>query len=134
MIENCKIIQLPKIKDSRGNLTFIEENSHVPCEIQRAYYLYDVPAGSERGGHAHKDLHQLIIAMAGSFEVEIDDGQKKMSYLLNRPFEGLYICPMIWRQLGNFSAGSVCMVLASNLYSEDDYYRDYDHFLNAVKI
>ena len=133
MIENCRIIDLPKIEDSRGNLTFVEQMSHVPFEIQRTYYLYDVPAGSERGGHAHKALHQLIIAMSGSFEVEIDDGKSKKRYVLNRPFQGLYICPMIWRQLDNFSAGSVCMVLASNLYSEDDYYRDYDKFLAAIK-
>ena len=133
MIENCRIIDLQKIEDSRGNLTFVEQMSHVPFEIQRTYYLYDVPAGSERGGHAHKALHQLIIAMSGSFEVEIDDGKSKKRYALNRPFQGLYICPMIWRHLDNFSAGSVCMVLASNLYSEDDYYRDYDKFLAAVK-
>ena len=133
MIENCRIIDLPKIEDSRGNLTFVEQMSHVPFEIQRTYYLYDVPAGSERGGHAHKALHQLIIAMSGSFEVEIDDGKSKKRYALNRPFQGLYICPMIWRHLDNFSAGSVCMVLASNLYSEDDYYRDYDKFLAAIK-
>ena len=128
MIENCKIVELPKIADARGNLTFIEED-HIPFEIKRVYYLYDVPGGSERGGHAHKALHQLIIALSGSFDVEIDDGATKKTFTLNRPYEGLYICPGIWRELKNFSSGSVCLVLASNLYSEDDYYRDYDQFL-----
>ena len=129
MIENCKIVELPKIADARGNLTFIEEEDHIPFEIKRVYYLYDVPGGSERGGHAHKALHQLIIALSGSFDVEIDDGATKKTFTLNRPYEGLYICPGIWRELKNFSSGSVCLVLASNLYSEDDYYRDYDQFL-----
>ena len=128
MIENCKIVELPKIADARGNLTFIEED-HIPFEIKRVYYLYDVPGGSERGGHAHKALHQLIIALSGSFDVEIDDGATKKTFTFNRPYEGLYICPGIWRELKNFSSGSVCLVLASNLYSEDDYYRDYDQFL-----
>jgi dTDP-4-dehydrorhamnose 3,5-epimerase-like enzyme len=129
MIENCKIVELPKITDARGNLTFIEEEDHIPFEIKRVYYLYDVPGGSERGGHAHKALHQLIIALSGSFDVEIDDGTTKKTFTLNRPYEGLYICPGIWRELKNFSSGSVCLVLASNLYSEDDYYRAYDQFL-----
>ncbi len=133
MIKDCKVIDLPKITDSRGNLTFIEEQKHIPFEIKRAYYLYDVPAGSERGGHAHKALHQLIIALSGSFDVEIDDGDTKKVFTLNRPYEGLYVCPGIWRELTNFSSGSVCLVLASNLYSEDDYYRDYDEFLSLQR-
>ena len=126
LLENCKIVDLPKIADPRGNLTFIEGGGHVPFQIQRVYYLYDVPGGADRGGHAHKDLSQLIVAMAGSFDVVIDDGIAKKRYHLNRSYYGLYICPMIWRELDNFSSGSVCMVLASNRYDEADYYRDYD--------
>jgi hypothetical protein len=129
MINNCKIIDLPKISDPRGNLTFIEGARQVPFDIQRVYYLYDVPGGSERGGHAHKALHQLIVAMSGSFDVVVDDGTTKQRYHLNRPYYGLYLCPMIWRELDNFSSGSVCMVLASNIYDETDYYRDYNDYL-----
>jgi dTDP-4-dehydrorhamnose 3,5-epimerase-like enzyme len=131
VIDKCKIINLPKIEDSRGNLTFIEEESQIPFAIKRVYYLYDVPAGSERGGHAHIALNQIIIALAGSFDVELDDGKTRKTFSLNRPYEGLYICPGIWRELKNFSSGSVCLVLASNLYSEDDYYRDYDQFISS---
>jgi dTDP-4-dehydrorhamnose 3,5-epimerase-like enzyme len=127
-VNNCKIIELPKISDPRGNLTFIEANRHVPFDIQRVYYLYDVPGGAERGGHAHKALHQLIIAMSGSFDVVLDDGRQKKRVHLARSYYGLYVCPMIWRELDNFSSGSVCMVLASNVYAESDYYRDYDEF------
>lgn len=134
MIDKCKIINLPKIEDTRGNLTFIEENSLIPFEIKRVYYLYDVPGGSERGGHAHKALNQLIIPLGGSFDVELDDGKSKKTFTLNRPYKGLYICPGIWRELKNFSSGSVCLVLASNLYSEDDYYRDYDQFISSQTI
>lgn len=130
-LADCKIIDLPKIKDPRGNLTFIEGGIHVPFDFQRVYYLYDVPGGSERGGHAHKGLHQLIIAMSGSFDVVIDDGNNKKRIHLNRSYNGLYVCPMIWRELDNFSSGSVCMVLASNRYDEADYYRDYDEFISA---
>jgi hypothetical protein len=130
----CSLIDLPKIHDPRGNLTFIEGGTHIPFDIQRVYYLYDVPGGSERGGHAHKALHQLIIAMSGSFDVLLDDGRVKKRFHLNRPYCGLYICPMIWRELENFSSGSVCMVLASNKYDEDDYYRDYDVYLAAAGV
>lgn len=130
-IELCKIIDLPKIHDPRGNLTFIEGNRHIPFDIQRVYYLYDVPGGAERGGHAHKGLHELIIAMSGSFDVILDDGKQKQRIHLNRSYNGLYICPMIWRELDNFSSGSVCMVLASNHYDEEDYYRDYSEYLAA---
>ena len=130
-LDSCRILELPKISDPRGNLTFIEQERHVPFEICRVYYLYDVPGGAERGGHAHKDLHQLIVAMSGSFDVILDDGSEKTRFHLNRSYSGLYVCPMIWRELDNFSSGSVCMVLASNLYDEDDYYRDYDEYLSA---
>ena len=132
-LEKCHIVELPKITDPRGNLTFIEgEGRHVPFDIKRVYYLYDVPGGAERGGHGHKALHQLIIAMSGSFDVVLDDGKEKQRFHLNRSYYGLYVCPMIWRELDNFSSGSVCMVLASNLYSESDYYRDYDEYLSAL--
>jgi len=130
-IENCKIIELPKITEPRGNLTFVEGTNHIPFDIRRVYYLYDVPGGAERGGHAHKGLHQLIIAMSGSFDVVLDDGQNKKRFHLNRSYFGLYVCPMIWRELDNFSSGSVCLVLASNKYDESDYYRDYDDFMKA---
>jgi len=130
-LQDCTFIELPKIEDPRGNLTFIEGGEHVPFQIARVYYLYDVPGGAERGGHAHKDLHQLIIAMSGSFDVVLDDGHRKRRYHLNRSYYGLYVCPMIWREIDNFSSGSVCMVLASNRYSEDDYYRNYQEFVRA---
>lgn len=132
-LEKCKILELPKVEDPRGNLTFIEENEHVPFDIRRVYYLYDVPGGAARGGHAHKELHQLIIAMSGSFDVLIDDGFQKKTFHLNRSYYGLYLCPMIWREINNFSSGSVCMVLASDLYTESDYYRDYNDFFKATR-
>jgi len=128
-ISDCKIITLPKICDRRGNLSFIEGSIHIPFNISRVYYLYDVPGGSERGGHAHKDLQQLIIAMSGSFDVVLDDGVNKIRYHLNRSYIGLYIPHMIWRELDNFSSGAVCMVLASNRYDESDYYRNYESYL-----
>lgn len=133
-LNNCRIIELPKIADPRGNLTFIEGERHIPFDIRRVYYLYDVPGGAERGGHAHKALHQLIVAMSGSFDVVLDDGREKKRFHLNRSYYGLLVCPMIWRELDNFSSGSVCMVLASNLYDEDDYYRDYDTFLRDLQL
>jgi dTDP-4-dehydrorhamnose 3,5-epimerase-like enzyme len=133
VIEDCKILDLPKISDPRGNLTYVEGGTHVPFEIRRVYYLYDVPGGSERGGHAHKELSQLIVAMSGSFDVVLNDGRSSSRFHLNRSYFGLYICPMIWRELDNFSSGSVCMVLASNVYDERDYYRNYDEFLHALK-
>ena len=130
-IDKCRLIELPRIQDPRGSLTFIEGGNHVLFDIQRVYYLYDVPGGAERGGHAHKELQQLIIAMSGSFDVVLDDGKCKKRVHLNRSYNGLYVCPMIWRELDNFSSGSVCMVLASNRYDEDDYYRDYSEFMRA---
>ncbi len=130
-IDRCQILELPKMHDPRGNLTFIEGGVHVPFDIQRVYYLYDVPGGSERGGHAHKQLHQFIVAMSGSFDVVLDDGQYKKRVHLNRSYNGLYVCPMIWRELDNFSSGAVCMVLASTKYDEADYHRDYAEFMRA---
>lgn len=133
-LSDCKLIDLPKICDPRGNLTFIEGGEHIPFDIRRVYYSYDVPGGTERGGHAHKDLQQLIIAMSGSFDVVLDDGREKRRVHLSRSYTGLYVCSMIWRELDNFSSGSVCMVLASNLYDPDDYYRDYDQYMYALGI
>jgi WxcM-like, C-terminal len=133
LTNKCRIVDLPKISDPRGNLTFIEGSCQVPFDIRRVYYLYDVPGGAERGGHAHKDLHQLIVAMCGSFDVVLDDGHAQKRFHLNRSYYGLYVCPMIWRELDNFSSGSVCLVLASNLYDESDYYRNYNEFLRAIK-
>jgi hypothetical protein len=132
-IERCKLIDLPQIADPRGNLTFIEGGRHVPFKIKRVYYLYDIPGGAERGGHAHKELQQLIIAMSGSFDVVLDDGYATERLHLNRSYYGLYVGTMVWREIDNFSSGSVCMVLASTLYDEADYYRDYDAFLRAAK-
>jgi hypothetical protein len=132
-IENCRIIELPKISDPRGNLTFIEDGNHIPFDIRRVYYTYDIPGGAERGGHAHKVLHEFIIAMSGSFDVILDEGGEKKRFHLNRSYQGLYVCPMMWRELDNFSSGSVCMVLASNIYEESDYYRDYSEYLTALK-
>ena len=131
-LNNCKIINLPKLTDPRGNLTFIEGNRHIPFDIRRIYYLYDVPGGSERGGHAHKALSQLIIAISGTFDVILSDGCDKKRFHLNRSFQGLYVCPMLWRELDNFSSGSVCLVLASNVYDESDYYRNYEEYLKAL--
>jgi dTDP-4-dehydrorhamnose 3,5-epimerase-like enzyme len=132
-LQLAKLINLPKIEDSRGNLTFIEGGKHIPFIIKRVYYLYDVPGGAERGGHAHRELQQLIIAMSGSFDVVLDDGNKQKLFHMNRSYFGLYIPTMLWRELKNFSSGSVCMVLASEWYSEDDYYRDYNEYRTAVR-
>ncbi len=131
-IDACQIIDLPKVSDPRGNLTFVEANRHIPFSFSRIYYLYDVPGGSERGGHAHKNLHQFMIAMSGSFDVLLDDGKNKKKVSLNRSHYGLYICPMIWRELDNFSSGAVCMVIASEYYDEADYIRNYDQFLKEA--
>ena len=132
-VEQCKILELPKIQDSRGNLTFVEGSQHVPFDIKRVYYLYDVPGGASRAAHGHKALHQLMIAMSGSFDVTVDDGNEARLFHLNRSYNGLYIPPMIWRDLDNFSSGSVCMVLASDYYDEADYFRNRDDFIRAVR-
>ena len=130
---DCRVITLPKIADPKGNLSFIDSGKEVPFDIQRVYYLYDVPGGSDRGSHAHKNLHQLIIAMSGSFDVTLNDGFGSQKFHLSRSYMGLYVGPMIWRYLDNFSSGSVCMVLASAHYDESDYIRDYQAFLNQLK-
>lgn len=132
-LNKCQIFDLPRINDPRGNLTFVEANRHIPFDIRRVYYLYDVPGGAERGGHAHKALHQLIIAMSGSFDINLDDGHGKKTVHMNRSYYGLYVCPMIWREIDNFSSGAVCMVLASDYYDELDYYREYNEFIHDVR-
>ncbi len=131
--ESVRIIDLPKIVDQRGNLTFIEGDRHIPFTIERVYYLYDVPAGAARGGHAHKKLQEFVIAASGSFTVIVDDGRKRKRFFLNRPHYGLYIPRMIWRELDNFSSGSICVVLASEEYDESDYYREYKDFKAALR-
>ncbi len=128
-LSECRLISLPKISDPSGNLTFIENQRHIPFDICRVYYLYNVKYGAVRGGHAHKNLHQFLIAAHGSFDVLLDDGYDKKSFHLDCAHQGLYICPMMWRELKDFSQGAVCLVLASDFYDESDYYRDYDAFL-----
>ena len=133
-INDCKLVELPKIGDPRGNLTFLEGGRHVPFEIKRVFYLYDVPGGETRAGHALRTCHQFIIAMSGSFDVVLDDGRQKERYQLNRSYTGVYVPPLIWRELDNFSSGSVCAVLASECYDGSGYYRTYDDFLGAVSL
>lgn len=130
---DCRIIELPKISDPRGNLSFIEGGKHIPFDIQRVYYLYDVPGGSDRGSHAHRKQHEFIVAMSGSFDVLLDDGAEKKRFHLNRSYYGLHVCPMMWRYLDNFSSGAVCMVLASACFDETDYIRDYALFASLTK-
>lgn len=125
------IITLPKIFDPRGSLTFAEGDVHVPFEIARVYWIYDVPAGEVRGSHSHHKAQELIIATSGSFNVHLSDGKETQTFTLNRPYEGLYVPPGYWRTLDNYSSGSVCMVLTSIPYSEEDYVRDYDEFLRG---
>ena len=132
MKELGRIIELPKITDPRGNLTVAEAFKNVPFDIRRAYWVYDVPGGESRGGHAHKRLRQLVIAMSGSFTVTLDNGHEQQKYLLNHPWEGLLIETETWRTLDDFSSGAVCLVLASEHYEEDDYIYDYDEFLKYV--
>jgi hypothetical protein len=126
------IVQLPVIPDHRGNLTFIEGNRHIPFPIERVYYLYDVPGGTTRAGHAHKQLKQLIIAASGSFDVKLDDGTRKETISLNRSNRGVLLQSMVWREIDNFSSGAVCLVLASMRYEESDYYRSYEDFQAAL--
>jgi dTDP-4-dehydrorhamnose 3,5-epimerase-like enzyme len=132
-LSDCKIMDLPKISDPRGNLTFVESGRNLPFDIKRVYYLYDVPGGAVRAGHGHRALHQLIIAIAGSFDVVLDDGFDTKQFHLARSYYGLYVPPMTWREINNFSSGSVCVVLASEYYDESDYFRHYDDFLAAIK-
>jgi hypothetical protein len=132
-LKNCKLVDLPKIADPEGNLTPIEGGRHLPFEIKRVFYLYDVPGGATRAGHALKTCQQFIIAMSGSFDVILDNGTNTARYHLNRSYTGLYVPALIWRELENFSSGSVCTVLASEVYDEEGYYRDYEEFRKAVR-
>jgi hypothetical protein len=132
-VEYFKIVTFPKITGSRGNLTFLERGTHVPFAIERVFYITDVPNGAERGGHAHKTLHEIIIALSGSFDVELTDGSTNTRVQLSQPEKGLYIKPLVWRELRNFSTGSICMVLTSAGFDEAEYYRDYKGFLAAKR-
>ena len=134
LFDQCRLVDLPKITDTRGNLSFLEGTRHLPFEIKRVFYLYDVPAGAERGGHALKKCNQFLIALSGCFDVLVTDGQMRTNFTLNRPFQGLYIPPLIWREMANFSSGSVCLVLASERYDEHDYFRDYESFLTHLGV
>ena len=128
-MNNIEIVEIPRISDPRGNLAVIEGNV-IPFEIKRVYYLFDIPSGSYRGGHAHKKQYELLIPISGSFDVELDDGKEKQKITLNKPTKGLLIKSMVWRELSNFSSGSVCLVINSGLFSEDDYIREYSDFVN----
>jgi hypothetical protein len=129
-----RMIDFPRVPDARGNLTFVEGGRHVPFDIKRVFYLTDVPGGASRGAHAHKKLQQVIIALSGSFEFTVDDGHGRVTLTLNRSHCGLYLPPMVWGDLGHFSGGSVCMVLASDVFDEADYFRNYSDFLAAVGV
>lgn len=133
LVEDCKLFKLPKIRNRSGNITPIQNLIDIPFEVKRIYYLYDVPSGATRGGHAHKDLQQLIVAGSGSFDVNLSDGKQEKKVTLNTPDVGLLMPKGIWRDLSNFSSGSICLVLASHLYSEEDYIRSFDDFLNYKK-
>jgi hypothetical protein len=130
---DCSLLELDKHQHETGNISIVENGNEVPFDINRVYYLYDIPGGEDRGAHAHKDLRQLVIAASGSFDIILDDGKVKRSVTLNRPYIGLLIVPGIWRELINFSSGAICMVLASHKYNEADYIRDYDEFKNLKK-
>lgn len=132
-VNDCKIIQLSKIHNRAGNITIVENNLDIPFDVKRIYYLYDVPSNETRGGHAHKELYQLVIGASGSFNINLNDGRNNKTIFLNRPDFGLLIVPGIWRDLSNFSSGSVCLVFASEIYSENDYIRNYDEFITLKK-
>ncbi len=130
---DCSLFELPKVHNPEGNLTYIYQNVHVPFDINRVFYTYDIPGGASRGSHAHKECHEFIVAASGAFEVMLDDGVNKRTVLLNRPFWGLHVPPGIWSAEQGFSSGSICLVLASHTFSEEDYIRDYDEFLRFRK-
>ena len=132
-VTDCHLIDLPKVNDARGNLTFIEGDRHVPFDIRRVFYLYDVPGGSTRAGHALRTCHQFIVSLSGAFDVVLDDGSEKRRFHLNRSHYGLYVTPLTWRELDNFSSNSVCLVLASEPFEERGYFREYEAFLQAVR-
>jgi len=132
-LENCKLIQLPVLEDKRGSLSFVETGQHLDFDIKRNYFLYNIPDGEDRGMHAHKKLQQLLLCLSGSFEVTLDDGIDRKVFYLNKPNVALYIGPMVWRELKNFSSGAVCSVLASHIYDSDDYIHDYRKFVLLSK-
>jgi len=134
LLGSTRLVDLPVVSDPRGDLTFIEGQNHIPFDIARVYYLYNVPVDAERGGHAHEKLQQVVFALSGSFRMRVDDGQTKQDYWLRDPRKGLYINRLIWREMDSFSQGAVCMVLASHPYDEEDYYRNYDNFIAATKV
>jgi dTDP-4-dehydrorhamnose 3,5-epimerase-like enzyme len=131
-VDDARQIELPRMNSPRGNLTFIESKRHVPFEVQRVFYLYDVPGGESRAGHANRTLDELVIAVSGSFDVTVDDGKEHRTFFLNRSYYGLYIPQMLWREINNFSSGSVCLVLASDYFDEDDYHRSYSDYRDAM--
>ena len=132
-IDDCRLLDFPRITSGRGSITPIEAMKHVPFPLARLFYIYDVPGGASRGGHAHRDIEQVIVSVMSSFDVVLDDGQNRRTVTLNRAYYGLYIPRMVWSELVNFSSGAVCLVLASDLYAEGDYFRRYDDFLQARK-
>ncbi len=132
-VYDCTLLQLPRISTPGGNITAINNSAEIPFDVKRVYYLYDVPGGENRGGHAHKELQQVIVAASGSFDLIVDDGRTKRTFHLARPYLGVYMPAGLWRELDNFSSGSICLVLASEIYSEIDYIRDYNYFINEYK-
>ena len=133
-IDDCRVLDLPKVSDPRGNLTFIESGRQVPFDVKRLFYIYDVPTGEGRGAHAHRQLHEFIICLSGSFDVELDDGSAKRTVHLNRPWKGLHVVPMIWAAETNFDQGSVCLVLTSELFDEGDYVYEYEEYLRLARV
>jgi len=132
-LEDCVVIDLPKVTDRQGNLTFLEGGRHIPFDVQRIFFIYDVPSGAGRGAHAHRTLHQFLVCLSGSFEVELDDGRRTTTVRLNRPWRGLHVPPLIWASEINFDPGTVCLVLASAHYDESDYIRNHEAFLATVQ-
>ncbi len=133
-VDDCKLVELPRVINKRGSITPINNSIDIPFDIKRVYYLYDIPGGSHRGGHAHWALEQFIVAASGSFDVVLNDGKEQKRISLNRPYKALHIVPGIWRELENFSGGAICLVLASHVYDEDDYIRDYDEFIKMKSL
>lgn len=133
-VSDCKLVDLPRIYNPSGNITAVNNEVEIPFVVKRIYYLYDVPGGESRGGHAHKELHQMIVAASGSFDITLSDGKSKRTFSLSRPYKGLYVPPGLWRELDNFSSGAICLVLASTSYSEEDYIRDFDGYVNYKQL